>query len=383
MKGSTTLFRIFGIDIKLHFSWWFVFFLLAWALSAAFFPQEYPGFSTAIYWFMGITAAILLFVSVLLHELSHSLVARAKKIKVESITLFFFGGVAGITKEDMKPSSELQMALAGPIFSLLLAVFFYLIYLINGNVIFSGIFSYLYKINFILAIFNMIPGFPLDGGRALRAVLYWYTKDLKKSTRIAVSGGKVFAGYLILEGILNFFGIVILLPGGLWFILLGVFLYFIAGMSYQQVVLKELLSKVKVKDLMQKKYISLSPGMTFADFLKKYNYKESMFIIKDKKYQGILDLRSVNKVQPKLQKMVKLKQLSYNFSEVGSLGQEDNVYTALRKFTKQNLELLPVMGKGKLLGIITRKSLENKLMIEMKFGNNSVKKKKKIIRKKK
>ncbi len=117
---STKIFTIFGIDIKLHFSWWIVVVLLAWILSTSFFPQFFPDQTTKTYWTMGIIASLLLFVSVLLHELSHSLVAKARNIRVESITLFFFGGVAGITKEKMKPSSEFLMAIAGPIFSLLL-----------------------------------------------------------------------------------------------------------------------------------------------------------------------------------------------------------------------------------------------------------------------
>src|SRR3989338_1988486 len=139
MRGATKLFRIFGIDVQLHFSWWFVFALLAWSLSSSFFPQYFPGLENQAYWIMGIISVILLFVSVLLHELSHSLVAKAKKVKVESITLFFFGGVASIDDEDLKPSTEFLMAIAGPLFSLLLFWVFYLIYFLNGNLFWTAI----------------------------------------------------------------------------------------------------------------------------------------------------------------------------------------------------------------------------------------------------
>ena len=195
MNNSMKIFRVFGIDIKLHFTWWFVFALIAWSLSSAFFPHYFPDQTQTMYWSMGITASLLLFVSVLLHELSHSLVARAKNIKVESITLFFFGGVAGITKEDMKPSSEFLMAIAGPLFSLVLAGIFFVIWKINGNVFWTAITYYLWQLNLILALFNLVPAFPLDGGRAFRAILRAYFKDLKKATRIAVIGGKLFAGF--------------------------------------------------------------------------------------------------------------------------------------------------------------------------------------------
>ncbi len=145
MVKTLKIMKIFGIDVRLHYSWWFIFLLLTWSLATTYFPEFYKDASTLTYWLMGLSAAVLLFLSVLLHELSHSLVARARNIKVESITLFFFGGVAGITKEDMKPSSEFLMAIAGPLFSLVLGIIFLLINLSNGNGIISAITQYLYQ----------------------------------------------------------------------------------------------------------------------------------------------------------------------------------------------------------------------------------------------
>ncbi|MFH1683047.1 MAG: site-2 protease family protein, partial [Candidatus Woesearchaeota archaeon] len=300
MRGSTKLFRIFGIDIKIHFSWWFVFALLSWSLSSAFFPHFYPDLGTREYWVMGIASALLLFVSVLLHELSHSLVAKSKKIKVESITLFFFGGVAGITDEEMKPMDELQMALAGPIFSLALAGIFFLIFRYNGNVLFTGIMFYLYQLNLILAIFNLVPGYPLDGGRALRAILHAYYKDLKKATRIAAKGGKFFAGFLIFMGI---FSLVTGTANGLWFILLGGFLWFIAGMSYEQVVVKDGLSKVSLKEVSDKNYPKLDPELSFAEAVKKaYPHQQDSFIVqKGTVFLGIMDFKRITKMSAEMQ----------------------------------------------------------------------------------
>src|SRR3989344_1464719 len=204
MKTGLKVFRIAGIDIRLHYSWWLIFILLAWSLSTTYFPQPevFPGAVKSTYWVMGIIASLLLFISVLLHELSHSLVAKFRKIKVESITLFFFGGVAGITKEKIKPSSEFMMAIAGPIFSLVLA------------------------------------------------------------------GG------------VNLFGAVIIFPGGLWFLILGVFLFIIAKGSYEQVVVDEALEQIKIRDLVQKKYPILNSEQTVSSFLKQYqNSGEESFII--------------------------------------------------------------------------------------------------------
>src|SRR3989344_1044634 len=282
MKTGLKVFRIAGIDIRLHYSWWLIFILLAWSLSTTYFPQPevFPGAVKSTYWVMGIIASLLLFISVLLHELSHSLVAKFRKIKVESITLFFFGGVAGITKEKIKPSSEFMMAIAGPIFSLVLAGVFYLIFIIGINGAAAAIAKYLALLNLILACFNLVPAYPLDGGRAFRAILYAYYKDLKKATRIASFGGKIFAIYMIMEGLFNLFGAVIIFPGGLWFLILGVFLFIIAKGSYEQVVVDEALEQIKIRDLVQKKYPILNSEQTVSSFLKQYqNSGEESFII--------------------------------------------------------------------------------------------------------
>ncbi|MFH1828666.1 MAG: site-2 protease family protein [Nanoarchaeota archaeon] len=364
MRGTTKIFRIFGIDIQLHFSWWLVFILLTWSLSSAFFPYYFPGYSTNIYWMMGGVAALLLFVSVLLHELSHSLVAKARKIKVESITLFFFGGVAGINKEDMKPSSEFMMAIAGPIFSLLLAGIFFLIYKLNGNFFWTAITFYLFQLNLILALFNLVPGFPLDGGRALRAILYAYFKDLKKATRIAASGGRFFAIFLIVMGIFSLFNG----SGGIWFIFLGGFLYFIAGVSYQQVVLRDTLSKFSVDEIMEKKYLALNPEMTLHDLLKKYaNKEEDVFFVKDKTFSGILDLKKLGKITSQMQKMITLKQLAVPLSKVRNIKKKDTAYTAFKSFAEQGLDLIPVMENSRLVGFLRRRVLMHRLILALKY----------------
>ncbi|MBU0470505.1 MAG: site-2 protease family protein [Nanoarchaeota archaeon] len=365
MRGATKIFRVFGIDIKIHYSWWLVFIFLSWALTTGFFPLEFPGYTSKEYWFMGVTAALLLFVSVLLHELSHSLVAKARKIKVQNITLFFFGGVAGITDEDMKPSSEFLMAIAGPLFSLVLSGICYLVFRSNINGLLTPIFYYLALINIILAAFNSVPGFPLDGGRAFRAILYAYYKDLKKATKIAVSVGRFFAIFLIIIGVLG----LISGAGGLWFILIGGFLYFVAGLSYEQVVLKETLAKISVVDLISKKVSLLDPKMKFTDFVKKQiDSGEEVFIVKDKNFSGILDLRAIGKIPKEMQRTLSIKQVAIPLSKMKVLHQKDNAYTAFKKFEEQGAELLPVMEDSKLLGFVNRKTVMHRLIWSLKYG---------------
>lgn len=363
MAQSMKVLRLFGIDVRLHYSWWFIFILLSWSLATAYFPEFYQGASTMTYWFMGLSASALLFISVLLHELSHALVARAKKIKVESITLFFFGGVAGITKEDMKPSSEFLMAIAGPLFSLLLGVIFLVINLSNGNGIISAITLYLYQLNFILAAFNLVPGFPLDGGRAFRAILYAYYKDLRKATKIAATVGRIFAAFLMIVGVIGIFSNQ---GGGLWFILIGGFLYFIAGASYQQVLVRQILNKIKISKLMNKKFKTLSPSMKLEAFMKS-NPEEEVYIVEGKGFKGLLDLQALQTLPTTLQKVVTLEQISRPFSQIKILSPKETAYNAFRKIALQQLSALPVVEKGKVVGLISAKAIQNQLILGMSF----------------
>lgn len=379
-KGSIKLFRLFGINIQLHFSWWLVFALLSFNLSVSFFPNlcagkltegflattVIPGCSSlgmGSYWLMGIIAALFLFLSVLLHELSHSLVAKLKKIKVDSITLFFFGGVASIHEDDLKPSSEFLMAIAGPLFSILLGLVFFMINHFANNGIVTAIMFYLYLINFMLAGFNLIPGFPLDGGRAFRAILHAYYKDLKKATRIAAAGGRFFGIFLIILGILSFFG------GGWWLVILGGFLYFMAGVGYEQVVIREALIKIPVKELLSKDFLPVDAEMKFADFLKQQvNCGEEIFLVKSKNFSGILDLKELNKISPGVQKWIKVKQLAISLDKLSSLRENDTAYTAFKKFAEEKVNLLPVYKNSKLLGFVTQKIVTQRLVWSLKFG---------------
>jgi Zn-dependent protease/predicted transcriptional regulator len=369
MNSSWKIGRIFGIDIKLHLTWWFVFVLIIWSLSSSFFPQFFPGYGVKTYVIMGVFATILLFLSVLLHELSHSLVAKSRNIKVESITLFFFGGVAGIADEDIPPASEFLMAMAGPLFSLILAGIFFLLMTFTQNIFLVAISFYLYQLNFVLALFNLIPGFPLDGGRALRALLNWHYRDLRKATQIAVFGGKIFAGILVFFGILQLWAQT---STGLWLLFLGGFLYVIANASYEQVIFKEVLSKITVRELMTKKINTLSPKMKFSEFTQKYsNSEQEVFIVKDKGFSGILDSRRIQKTSREAQERMTLQQLALPLSVVRGLQEKDNTYQAFKRFAEENLEILPVLKKEKVVGYLTRKVLTHRLIWSLKYGVKS------------
>jgi len=368
MNGGLKLFRVAGIDINLHLSWWFVFVFLSWSLATTYFPSQFAGYSTLMYWVMGVIAAVLLFVSVLLHELSHSFVALAKKIEVKSITLFFFGGVAGIEKEDMKPQDEFQMAIAGPLFSLALGGLCYVMFLYVVSGFWLPIFSYLYQLNITLAVFNMVPAFPLDGGRAFRALLYGHYNDLRKATKIAAMCGKGFAVFLIMLGLFSFFSKI---GGGLWFVFLGGFLYFIAGLSYEQVAVRQVLMNVGVKEIMMPRLQVVDGEMKFGDFFKKYgNSSEDVFLVRSGDFVGVLQVDSVQPIPLEMREMVRLKQLARLVVELQGVRLTDMVYTAWVGLQKQQIEVLPVyaMNGKKIVGWVTRRAVMRCLQMQNKFG---------------
>jgi Zn-dependent protease len=187
MKSTFRLFRIFGIDIGIHFTWIFIFVFFSWSLADLYFPEAYPGWSTAMYWIIGIVGSLMIFVSVLLHELAHSLVARRRGMTVNSITLFILGGVSNLEDEPNKPSSEFAMAIVGPATSFVLALIFFGLSFIpqDANGPAAALLAYLALINGLLGAFNLIPGFPLDGGRVLRSIIWGSTGNLQKATNIA------------------------------------------------------------------------------------------------------------------------------------------------------------------------------------------------------
>lgn len=259
---SLKLGKIFNIEIKIHITWLIIFIFLSYALATGYFPMKYDfTYSTNI--ILGIIASLLLFVSILFHELAHSFVAKQHRIKVKGINLFFFGGVANISVRKLKPETEFKMAIAGPLFSLILGIIFLLLARIPFILPVVAIFKYLGILNIIIAIFNMLPGYPLDGGRAFRAILLKFTHDRIKATSIASKAGK-FIGYSLV-----FLGFFSLLngAGGLWLILIGFFITFLADMGYKQILIQEQISKHKVKDIMIKIYETI-PNKKIKDIAK-------------------------------------------------------------------------------------------------------------------
>ncbi len=371
MNKNIKVARVFGIDIYLHYSWFLIFILLAYELSAHFFPVKFPGLDRPLYFGMGLAATLLLFVSVLFHELSHSLVAKWRKIKIEKISLFFFGGIAQMDEKGITALTELLMALAGPLFSLAFA--FLSAYLTNffTHVFFVGILFYLSQINFILAIFNLVPGFPLDGGRAFRALIWMITGNYEKATYIASRGGKFFGGMLVFFGFFNIIGGNI---GGLWMILIGAFLYFLAEMSYEQVIIKKSLFRVPVKNIMLRKFAFIKPGMTVDRAITEvfvHAEQEAFPVVENKKFVGIVSLETIKNIPFASRAKTRIKSVMHPKFIVRKIKATTNVYDALILMAKKDISMIPVIEKGRLVGILTRDAVMR--FMRLMFGGKAKK----------
>jgi Zn-dependent protease/predicted transcriptional regulator len=266
------LFGLFGIDIRVDASWLLLAVLVWWTLASGILPQVTPGLAAETYWWMGVAGAAGLFASIIFHEMAHAMVARHYGIAIRGITLFIFGGVAEMETEPKSPRGELLMALAGPVASLALgAGLSALAGLAAAVPAAAGVVRYLALINVVLAVFNLVPAFPLDGGRVLRAALWAWRGDILWASRIAAASGNIFGILLIVLGVL---GIVRGdFVGGMWQFLIGMFLRGAAESSYEQTVARQTFGSTAVADIMTPDPVGVPPEASVAEFVEDYVYR--------------------------------------------------------------------------------------------------------------
>jgi len=355
--GSLKIATIMGIPIRVHFSWLIVFGLITWSLSKYYLPSVAPELPGASYWVGGAVAALMLFISVALHELSHSFIALRYGLNIVSITLFIFGGVAQMKSEPPHPKAEFRMALAGPLSSFALSLLFFIVHSLVKDQVTKAIFHYLYQVNLILGIFNLIPGFPMDGGRVVRAFMWNKTGDFFYATKKAAGFGQKIAVFFIVFGI---FSIFVGFGGGLWLMLIGWFLHSAAQASYHQAGLQELLKDVKVKDIMVKDIVTISQDMTIEtavnDFFLKYGYG-GFPVMDNGKFAGILSLKEIKNVPKDRWKDTPVSQVFISSGEEMQVSGEDDAWKALELMLGEDKGRFAVMLKGNLIGLITRNGI--------------------------
>jgi len=368
-KGIT-LIKLFGFKVKIDLSWLILGLLITWTLAQGLFPNYYEGLQTATYWMMGIAGALGLLVSIVFHELWHSLIARKFGIPMRGITLFIFGGVAEMTEEPPSPKAEFFMAVAGPISSIVLSLgLFGIFYLgINGewSESITGVINYLAFLNLILAGFNLLPAFPLDGGRVLRSVLWGWKDNIRWATQVASKIGGAFGIALIVLGVLELFlGNLI---GGVWMAVIGLFIRGASQSAYQQMLIRRSLEGEKVRRFMKSDPITVSPSISVEDLVEDYIYKHhfKMYpVVEDGRLLGCVTLSQVKTIPKGERKDHNVRELAEDCSENNTIGPDEDAMKALTTMRKTNSSRLMVVEGSKLVGVITLKDMMGLLSLKI------------------
>jgi len=361
MGGGFNLGKVFGIQFRLHYTWFIIFVFLIVSLSWQFFPVYYPGWSPWIYWVIGVIATILFFTSLVAHELAHSLVGRVNDIPIKSITLFIFGGVAQMTREATKASAELKMAAAGPACSLAIGGMFGLLWMLTRGVIepVAAMAYWLAQINVILAVFNLIPGFPLDGGRVFRSLMWHFSGNYQRSTRIATRVGQGVGYTFILGGILIMFLLNEWL-GGVWLAFIGWFLQNAASISYRQTQWREALRGFTASQVMTSDYIVVPPNVTVDQLVQRYVLPtgQRFFPVADEgRFMGILTLHNIKSVSQSDWDMTQIEEIMLPVDQLKVASPEQDALSVVEQMGESGINQMPVVNEGRVIGLVTRDNL--------------------------
>jgi len=371
LKSGIPIGRLFGIPLRLHFSWFFIFALVTWALSTNYFPGVYPEWSLAAYIITSIITSLMFFGSVLLHELMHSVVATKSGIAVKSITLFIFGGVSQITEEPSNPKMELKIAIAGPLTSLLLGgIFWAIFYLVPASFEYVIAVSFwLSLINIMLGVFNLLPGFPLDGGRVLRAILWWRSGNLRRATKWASNVGRGISFLLIFGGVwLIFSGFWF---SGLWLALIGWFLGNAAVGSYRQLTLQQMLQGHAVSEAMTRNCITIQQHLTLNELVNEHilSTGNQCFVVADgDNVKGLITLKEVKTFPQEEWTDKKVTEAMVPFEKLRHVRPDEDLAHVLKVLTEEEIGQLPVVEGGTIVGMINRENLLAFINIRDKLG---------------
>ncbi len=368
MGGSLRLVRVLGIDIRIHYSWFLIFALVSYYVYTAFQGAQY---AVAISVLMGLAASAALFVCIIAHELAHSVVAVRSGIPVRSITLFVLGGVASISREAEKPGTEMLMAIAGPASSLAIGLICGAVWFAagghgGGSSTYWDLLWWLARLNLLLGVFNLLPGFPMDGGRVLRAAIWRITGNYRKATRIASAVGQAM-GWLIAGGGA---GIVIAylfigsgplnVVDGIWLIFLGWYLSSIASSSYRQVAMREAMRGVTAASAMVSDFMTVPPGMSLLQIVRDYvepNRYRSFVVATDGMFQGVVNVEDIRRVPGGRWEATTAGSVMTPAGRVVTASLEDSALDLAARMDEFRLDGIPVLREGMVVGVVTRSSL--------------------------
>jgi Zn-dependent protease/predicted transcriptional regulator len=370
MESSFKLGRIRGIEIGIHYTWLFAFALVAWSLAGGFFPANYPGWGVATYWIVGIVAALALFASVLVHELSHSFVALARGHGVHSITLFIFGGVSNLSSEAEEPKDEFLISIVGPLTSFAIAAVCWLVAqaLPSGNSPLSAVLSYLALINVMLGVFNLLPGFPLDGGRVLRSIIWAATGSLRRATDIASYVGQGFGFLLIFWGVAQVLGGNFL--GGLWIGFIGWFLNSAAESTRQQQVVQEGLRGARVAEVMNPQPPIASPTMSVQEFVFDHVVRQgqrALLVVDGGRLLGIVSITDAKELSQEAWPTTRVDKIMTP-TPLKTVSPDTDVNSALQLLVEGSLNQVPVVQDDHVVGLLSRVDIVRFLQLREELG---------------
>jgi Zn-dependent protease/CBS domain-containing protein len=367
------LFKLLGFEVRVDWSWIIIAILIAWSLSKGLFPSYYKNLSPQTYWWMGIIGAAGLFLSIIAHEFSHSLVARKYGLPMKGITLFIFGGVAEMEDEPASAKVEFMMAIAGPICSILIALIFYGIHAAGKQAglaqPINGVVGYLAWINAILAGFNLLPAFPLDGGRVLRSILWGVKKNLRWATYVSSRIGSGFGILLIILGVIQVFrGNFV---GGMWWFLIGMFLQGAAKASYQQLLTRRALEGEPVRRFMKTDAITVPPSISLdelvEDYVYKYHFKMFPVVEDHDRLLGCVTTRQIKEIPRTEWGRKTVGDVASQCTPENTIEPQADAMKALSTMKQSGASRLMVVERGRLVGIIALKDLLELLSLKVEL----------------
>jgi len=370
---SVSLGKIMGIPVTIHYTLWFVFLLIAWSLASGYMPQEYPGLSVVTYWGIGVASAVILFASVLLHELSHSYIAKRNGLPIRRITLFFFGGVSEMTEEPHDPGLEVRMAVAGPLMSFLIAVVLAALWFVGKNlhapVALTATLRYGSLINAILGAFNLLPAFPVDGGRVLRGSIWRRSKNLIRATVVAARVSEILSFLMIGGGlVIMFFGNFI---EGIWTIFLGWFIKSGAETSMKQTLVGQALSGATVEDLMTRDVFTVPSDISVQQLVSNYflvHRHGGYPVVKGGEILGIITLQCVRSIPKERWETVTVREAMIPCERTVMVKPTTSALDAMNKMARENVGRVLVVEDKRLLGIVTRGDLMRTIRTKQELG---------------
>jgi Zn-dependent protease len=365
MANSFRLFTIGGIEVSVHISWLVIFALVTWSLASSYFPAFLPQSDPLERWLLGAIAAILLFASVLIHELAHSFVAQARGLEARSITLFIFGGVSSLSGDPKHPSTEFLVAVVGPLTSFVLAGIAYMVALAAPQAsAVEAIASYLALINGLLGLFNLIPGFPLDGGRVLRAIIWQATSNARRATELATAVGRLVAWGFMLWGFWRVLNDDVF--GGIWIAAIGWFLLNAASASLEQAVAEQRLRRLRVGDVIRPDPTAVPPSISVAELVERYmlpGARRSLPVVDGDRVVGIVTLSDVRNVAPENRPTTLVGSIMGGRNGLAAVSPSMPLRDAIEALGSGDYEQVPVVDDGRLVGLLTRADVVRQIQL--------------------